>query len=101
MSRRTLLDVADLLRARGRIPGYGVATTAGGLRVAWSAQPAVSIADVHGHRSARSLWVGRSHVFLGGRGWVARAVAAIEAAVHEDARRNDRWGPEVWAEVSR
>ena len=36
-----------------------------------------------------------------GHWWVERMVEAIEAAVHEDARRQDRWSPDVWAEVSR
>lgn len=107
MTRRTLLDVATLIR--DRIPGYDISTEtrrggAGGLAVSWCTVPGVYVVWAVAHVapvSRRLVTPPGGRVRYAGRGWVERMAADIVAAVHEDARRHDRWGPERWEEVTR
>lgn len=109
MARRTLLDVADLVH--GRVPGYCLTTKTrrgdtGSLGVTWCTEPG-RVVTAHANTGPRVVrWVVRSvgggmGKIYTGRGRVERMAADIVAAVHEDARRHGRWGPEVWAEVTR
>lgn len=109
MSRRTILDVANLIR--DRIPGYSVATEtwrdgSGAIVVTWSTCPRLLI--VVGRAAGTLRWVEPGPVsqwqapytYYTGRGWPERMARDIVAVVREDARRNGRWGADA-EEVSR